>query len=164
MPQHYKIVCCDCRWPELKQRQENNCEAKAFTPAKRKIMLTAAHYFHHLASHWERGRCNMSSVKATVVAAKEKRKLARKTERLLRANRIRIVAFHSPTEAMIIDENVHPLQRIWCLFEVYHTIQFSQSGDHFQGFIFKRRAEGQGRDGKSRYYIRLFYNVAWITP
>jgi len=31
-----------------KQRQENNCEAKVFTPAKRKIMLTAAHYFHLL--------------------------------------------------------------------------------------------------------------------
>lgn len=37
--------------------------------------------------------------------------------------------------AMIIDENVYPLQRIWCLFEVYHTIQFSQSGDHFQGLL-----------------------------
>ena len=85
-------------------------------------------------------------------------------ERLLRTNRMRIVAFHSPTEAMIIDENVYPLQRIWCLFEVYHTIQFSQSGDHFQGFIFKRRAEGQGRDGKNRYYILLLYNVAWVTP
>ena len=29
---------------------------------------------------------------------------------------------------MVIDEQVLPLRRIWCLFEVYHTIQFSQSG------------------------------------
>lgn len=36
--------------------------------------------------------------------------------------------------AMIIDEKVLPLQRIWCLFEVYHTIQFSKS-DHFQGLL-----------------------------
>ncbi|CAE7256213.1 Scube1 [Symbiodinium microadriaticum] len=30
--------------------------------------------------------------------------------------------------AMIIDEGVQPLQRIWCLFEVYHTICLSQDG------------------------------------
>ena len=34
---------------------------------------------------------------------------------------------------MIIDEQVLPLQRIWCLFEVYHTIRLSCSSDHFQG-------------------------------
>ena len=33
---------------------------------------------------------------------------------------------------MIIDEQVLPLQRIWCLFEVYHTIRLSSLG-HFQG-------------------------------
>lgn len=36
--------------------------------------------------------------------------------------------------AMIIDEFVMPLQRIWCLFEVYHTIHFSRSGN-FQGLL-----------------------------
>lgn len=30
--------------------------------------------------------------------------------------------------AMILDEGVQPLQRIWCLFEVYHTICLSQDG------------------------------------
>ena len=35
-------------------------------------------------------------------------------------------------EAMVIDEQVLPLQRIWCLFEVYHTILLSQI-DGFQG-------------------------------
>lgn len=34
--------------------------------------------------------------------------------------------------AMIIDEQVWPLQRIWCLFEVYHTIRLTATG-HFQG-------------------------------
>ena len=33
---------------------------------------------------------------------------------------------------MVIDEQVLPLQRIWCLFEVYHTIRLSQS-NHFEG-------------------------------
>ncbi|CAK9068655.1 unnamed protein product [Durusdinium trenchii] len=36
--------------------------------------------------------------------------------------------------AMIIDELVLPLQRIWCLFEVYHTIRLSGSGS-FQGLL-----------------------------
>eukprot|EP00435_Cladocopium_sp_Y103_P063625 s183_g25.t1 len=36
--------------------------------------------------------------------------------------------------AMVIDEQVLPLQRIWCLFEVYHTIQLSRS-NHFQGLL-----------------------------
>ena len=35
---------------------------------------------------------------------------------------------------MIIDEHVLPLQRIWCLFEVYQTISLSQSGC-FQGLL-----------------------------
>lgn len=35
---------------------------------------------------------------------------------------------------MIIDELVLPLQRIWCLFEVYHTIRLAKSG-RFQGLL-----------------------------
>eukprot|EP00435_Cladocopium_sp_Y103_P059516 s1118_g21.t1 len=35
---------------------------------------------------------------------------------------------------MIIDDNVLPLQRIWCLFEVYQTISLSQS-ECFQGLL-----------------------------
>ncbi|CAK8996373.1 Extracellular matrix protein FRAS1 [Durusdinium trenchii] len=35
---------------------------------------------------------------------------------------------------MIIDDTVQPLQRIWCLFEVYQTICLSRS-DHFQGLL-----------------------------
>lgn len=35
---------------------------------------------------------------------------------------------------MVIDEQVLPLQRIWCLFEVYHTILLSQNDD-FQGLL-----------------------------
>ena len=35
-------------------------------------------------------------------------------------------------EAMVIDEQVDPLLRIWCLFEVYHTILLSQNDD-FEG-------------------------------
>ena len=36
--------------------------------------------------------------------------------------------------AMIIDESVSPLQRVWCLFEVYQTICLSRS-EHFQGLL-----------------------------
>lgn len=37
---------------------------------------------------------------------------------------------------MIIDDRVLPLQRIWCLFEVYQTILLSQNGsDGFQGLL-----------------------------
>lgn len=36
---------------------------------------------------------------------------------------------------MIIDELVLPLQRIWCLFEVYQTICLTDSSDHFQGLL-----------------------------
>ena len=35
---------------------------------------------------------------------------------------------------MIIDESVFPLQRIWCLFEVYQTISLSRS-EHFHGLL-----------------------------
>lgn len=35
---------------------------------------------------------------------------------------------------MVIDELVLPLQRIWCLFEVYQTICLSQTS-HFQGLL-----------------------------
>ena len=35
---------------------------------------------------------------------------------------------------MIIDESVLPLQRIWCLFEVYQTISLSRS-EHFHGLL-----------------------------
>lgn len=35
---------------------------------------------------------------------------------------------------MIIDESVLPLQRIWCLFEVYQTISLSRS-KHFHGLL-----------------------------
>lgn len=47
------------------------------------------------------------------------------------------LALRSPSckgTAMIIDEQVLPLQRIWCLFEVYHTIRLSQS-ENFQGLL-----------------------------
>lgn len=47
------------------------------------------------------------------------------------------LALRSPSckgTAMVIDEQVLPLQRIWCLFEVYHTILLSQN-DHFQGLL-----------------------------
>ena len=151
MPQHYKIVCCDCRWPELLEA------------AAGKQLRSQSLYASQTQDNAD--SCSLFSsvgkgAAATWVPWKPplwpQKKNESVRERLLRTNRMRIVAFHSPTEAMIIDENVYPLQRIWCLFEVYHTIQFSQSGDHFQGFIFKRRAEGQGRDGKNRYYQRKF--------
>ena len=36
--------------------------------------------------------------------------------------------------AMVLDERVLPLTRIWCLFEVYHTIRLSEAGN-FQGEV-----------------------------
>ena len=43
-----------------------------------------------------------------------------------------IVVASLGAEAMVIDEQVLPMQRIWCLFEVYHTILLSQN-DNFEG-------------------------------
>ena len=44
-----------------------------------------------------------------------------------------VMPCHGRIEAMVIDEQVMPLQRIWCLFEVYHTILLSQKRNNFQG-------------------------------